>query len=641
LQIADCRLKNLQSAICNLQLSEDTGMKVSRFARSIVWLNCAVPLILLAWDAVAGRLGANPVNFAIRTTGILSLIFIILTLAITPVSRMMGWGWMGQFRRVLGLYAFFHAGLHFLIFFWFDRAASVLGTLSEIAMRTYLMVGIVGLVLMAPLAITSTNGMIKRLGPKRWKLLHRLVYVVAIAGALHFAMLVKADLTRPIAFAIPIALLFAWRLGAHYFRLRRESYLFRNPVGMGAMLSRQDLAGPSPPNSGRESMPPLAPGAKPKHWSGQLRVVKVFQETPDVRTFRLVSTAGPHLPFDFLPGQFLNVSLMIAGKKVNRSYTIASSPTRIGSCELTVKREAMGTASRHLHDSVDAGTLINVYAPAGRFTFTGAESDSLVMIAGGVGITPLMAKIRYLTDIGWTGDIYLVFSVKTERDIIFRDELDYLQLRFPNLHVTVTLTRAEGSSGGWERGRITPGLLNRVVPQISTRRVHICGPTEMTELTRQMLLDLGVPAESIKSESFTSPARASAQAAAAAGTNGTLAAAAQTSMPAREAVNGARTPHPSPLGRGAGGEGAATLTFARSGKSLPMSAQKTVLEAAEDLGVSINYDCRSGICGQCKTKLLAGHVTMDTEDALTPVDRANNLILSCQARCIDQVAVEA
>jgi ferredoxin-NADP reductase/DMSO/TMAO reductase YedYZ heme-binding membrane subunit len=621
-------------------------MKVSRFAKSIVLLNCAVPLILLAWDAVAGRLGANPVNFAIRTTGVLALIFIILTLAITPASRMTGWGWLGQFRRVLGLYAFFHASVHFLIFFWFDRAASVLGTLSEIAMRTYLMVGIVGLVLMAPLAITSTNGMIKRLGPKHWKLLHRLVYVVAIAGALHFAMLVKADLTRPIAFAVPIALLFAWRLGAHYVQLRRESYQFRNPVGMGAMLSRQGLAGPSPPNSGRESMPLLAPAstgapvAKPKHWSGQLRVVKVFQETPDVRTFRLVSTAGPRLPFDFLPGQFLNLSFVIDGKKVNRSYTIASSPTRIGSCELTVKREPKGTASRHLHDSVDAGTLIDVYAPAGRFTFTGAEADSLVMIAGGVGITPLMAKIRYLTDIGWTGHIYLVFSVKTERDIIFRDELEYLGSRFPNLHVKVTLTRAEGSSGVWERGRISPELLNRVVPQISTRRVHICGPTEMTELTRQMLLDLGVPAESIKSESFTSPARAalvSGGVVSGGVVNDKTRSLATHYSPLTTHHSPAQTSEPAR----AAGNGAATLTFARSGKSLHISARKTVLEAAEDLGVSINYDCRAGICGQCKTKLLAGHVTMETQDALTPVDRAHNLILSCQARCIDQVAVEA
>src|SRR6516164_8470965 len=366
-------------------------------------------------------------------------------------------------------------------------------------------------------------------------------------------MLVKADLRRPIAFAVPIALLLAWRLGAHYLQLRRESYQYRNPVA----------AAPVPASTGAPSPLPLSPwgergrgeGAKPKHWSGQLRVVKVFQETPDVRTFRLVATAGPRLPFDFLPGQFLNLSFVIDGKKVNRSYTIASSPTRVGSCELTVKREAKGTSSRHLHDNVDVGTLIDVYAPAGRFTFTGTEADSLVMIAGGVGITPLMAKIRYLTDISWAGQIYLVFSVKTERDIIFRDELDYLRSRFPNLHVTVTLTRAEGSSGGWERGRISPELLYRVVPQISTRRVHICGPTEMTELTRQMLLDLGVPAESIKSESFISPARATAQAPAAAGTNGTLAATAQESEPAGAAVNGA-----------------ATLTFARSGKSLPMSA---------------------------------------------------------------------
>jgi ferredoxin-NADP reductase len=387
-----------------------------------------------------------------------------------------------------------------------------------------------------------------------------------------------------------------------------------------------------------------APVAKPKHWSGQLRVVNVFQETPDVRTFRLVSTTGPHLPFDFLPGQFLNLSFMIDGKKVNRSYTIASSPTRIGSCELTVKREAMGTASRHLHDSVDAGTLINVYAPAGRFTFTGAEADCLVMVAGGVGITPLMAKIRYLTDIGWTGHIYLVFSVKTERDIIFREELDYLQSRFPNLHVTVTLTRAEGSSGGWERGRISPELLNRVVPEISTRRVHICGPTEMTELTRQMLLDLGVPAESIKSESFTSPARAalvtggvvsSRVVSGGVVSNGVVSGGLNDATSHHSPV----TTHHSPTATAV--NGAATLTFARSGKSLPMSAQRTVLEAAEDCGVSINYDCRAGICGRCKIKRLAGHVIMDTEDALTPVDRANNLILSCQARCIDQVAVEA
>ena len=106
-----------------------------------------------------------------------------------------GLGWLGQFRRMFGLYAFFHAALHFLLFFGFDRAANVRDTASEIVKRPYLMVGMVGLILMVPLAATSTNGMIKRLGPARWKALHRLAYVAAAAGALHFYMLVKADIT--------------------------------------------------------------------------------------------------------------------------------------------------------------------------------------------------------------------------------------------------------------------------------------------------------------------------------------------------------------------------------------------------------------------------------------------------------------
>ena len=352
--------------------------------------------------------------------------------------------------------------------------------------------------------------------------------------------------------------------------------------------------------------------------------MKIFDETPEVRTFRLASAQGPRLPFDFLPGQFLNLSFVIDGKKVNRSYTIASPPTRVGSCELTVKREERGTSSRHLHDVVREGTLIDISAPAGRFTFTGAEADSLVMIAAGVGITPLMSKIRYLTDIGWTGDIYLVFSVKTERDIIFRDEIALLRSRFPNLHVTVTLTREAGTIGTWERGRISPELLKRAVPQIAARRVHICAPTEMTELTRRMLLELGVPDDSIKFESFTSPSRAASRA-----SNADDAASAPIATPAASAADSTAVAE------------TAMVTFARSRKSLPMSPAKTVLEAAEDLGVNINYDCRSGICGQCKTKLLAGHVVMETQDALDPVDRANSVILSCQAHCLDQVVVDA
>ena len=381
-------------------------MKVTPFAKFTVLLNCAVPAIILGWDAWRGQLGANPVNFAIRTTGLLSLIFLVLTLLVTPASRITRWSWLGQFRRMLGLYAFFHACLHFLIFFGFDRGASASGTLSEIIKRPYLMVGTLGLVLMVPLAATSTDGMIRRLGGKAWKALHRLAYVVAVAGVVHYYMLVKADVTQPVAFAVVLAVLLVYRLVAHYLQLRSAYHKLRS-------APTATLA------------PAATPTVRPKFWSGQLRVARVFDETPGVRTFRLVPPDGTRLPFDFLPGQYLNLSLMVDGKKVNRSYTIASPPTRVGYCELTVKREDRGMSSRHLHDAVREGSLLDVSAPAGRFTFTGAEAESIVMIAGGVGITPLMAKIRYLTDLGWPGEIHLVFAVKTEDDIIFRDELDY------------------------------------------------------------------------------------------------------------------------------------------------------------------------------------------------------------------------
>jgi glycine betaine catabolism B len=527
---------------------------------------------------------------------------------VTPASRITRWSWLGQFRRILGLYAFFHACLHFLIFFGFDRGASASSTLSEVIKRPYLMVGTLGLVLMVPLAATSTDGMIRRLGGKLWKALHRLVYLVAVAGVVHYYMLVKADVTQPIAFAVVLAILLVYRLVAHYLELRSAYHKLRSDAS--ATLT-----------------PAATRAAKPKFWSGQLRVARVFDETPGVRTFRLVPPAGTRLPFDFLPGQYLNLSLKVDGKKVNRSYTIASPPSRVGYCELTVKREDRGTSSRHLHDAVREGSLLDVSAPSGRFTFTGTEADSIVMIAGGVGITPLMAKIRYLTDVGWPGEIHLLFAVKTEPDIIFRDELDTLRRRFPNLRVTVTLTRDRGTSWPGQRGRISPELLNRVVPRLWERRVHICGPGEMTESIIQMLKDLDVPDEQIRVESFTRAGRPEPTA----------------SQAAPDEVGGAVVTTPGaavPASSIAPGP-EASITFARAGKSKQISAVETVLEASEDLGVDIAYDCRAGICGQCKTKLLAGRVVMDVEDALDPVDRLNSVILSCQAHCVDQVVVEA
>ena len=183
-----------------------------RFAKLLVLVNAAVPGLLLAWDAFHHRLGANPVNFAILTTGMSALIFLMLTLAVTPVRKISGWNWIIFSRRTLGLYAFFYALAHFLIFFTLDRQLNVSSTLSEMVKRKYLLVGATGLLVMVPLAVTSTNAMIKRLGGKRWRALHRLAYVAAVAGVIHFYMLVKADVRRPLAFAALLTLLLGYRL---------------------------------------------------------------------------------------------------------------------------------------------------------------------------------------------------------------------------------------------------------------------------------------------------------------------------------------------------------------------------------------------------------------------------------------------
>lgn len=183
-----------------------------RFAKLLVLINGAVPLALLAWDAWNHKLGANPQNFAILTTGMMALTFLMLTMAVTPLRKITGWNWLANLRRMLGLYAFFYACAHFLLFFCVDRGFSVSSTLSEMVKRKFLIIGTLALVIMIPLAVTSTNAMIKRLGGKRWRALHRLAYVAAILGVIHYYMQVKADVRKPLVFAALLAVLLGYRL---------------------------------------------------------------------------------------------------------------------------------------------------------------------------------------------------------------------------------------------------------------------------------------------------------------------------------------------------------------------------------------------------------------------------------------------
>ena len=394
------------------------------------------------------------------------------------------------------------------------------------------------------------------------------------------------------------------------------------PVRQPAPAEPEAAAPAATPTAPPAPAPAVATAAARRPWSGTLRVAAIFPETPSVKTFRLVDPDGGDIPFTFMPGQFLTFSAEIDGERARRSYTIASSPLRRGYVEVTVKREEKGLISRHLHDRVAVGSLLEVSAPSGVFTFTGTEANSIVLIAGGVGITPMMSITRYLTDRAFPGEIHLLYGVRTPQELIFREELEYLQKRHPNLHVAATVSRAEGAAWMGGTGPVSKDFIVRAVPDIARRRVHLCGPPPMMEAVKAALAELSVPREQVRTEAFG---------------------------PARGVTPGTPAPLPAPAAPALGEPAAAPVPriataevrFTRSGKTAPLSPEQSVLEAAEAVGVPIDYSCRVGICGTCKVRLLEGSVTMEVEEGLLPDEKARGIILACQAKSIGNLAVEA
>jgi len=192
-------------------------MKDTRFAKLVLLVNGLVPLVLLLWDVYRKQVGANPLEFVTRTTGMLTLVFLLISLAVTPLRRVTGVNWLVRFRRMLGLFAFFYGSLHLLTYVAFDRFFHLPTIPGDVVKRPFIAVGMTAFFLMLPLAITSTDKMVKRLGGKRWMRLHRAVYGAAILGVLHYYMLVKSDVRLPMTFAFLLALLLGFRFFARYY----------------------------------------------------------------------------------------------------------------------------------------------------------------------------------------------------------------------------------------------------------------------------------------------------------------------------------------------------------------------------------------------------------------------------------------
>jgi sulfoxide reductase heme-binding subunit YedZ len=184
---------------------------ISKWTKVAVFLFCLMPLAVLGSRALHNGLTANPIEFITHTTGDWTLRFILITLCVTPLRKLFGLPDLICFRRMFGLFAFFYGCLHFTTYIWLDKFFDLAEMWKDVAKRPYITLGFTAFVLLIPLAITSTASWIRRLGGRHWQLLHRLIYVSAVAGVIHYYWLVKSAVLRPLTYTAIVAVLLLWR----------------------------------------------------------------------------------------------------------------------------------------------------------------------------------------------------------------------------------------------------------------------------------------------------------------------------------------------------------------------------------------------------------------------------------------------
>ena len=429
------------------------------------------------------------------------------------------------------------------------------------------------LALYATLVVFVTSYFRKSLTFRRWKAIHYTNYLTALTFLFH-SMLTNPGLNdKPIDFTD----------GGKVFVLACVVLVTL------AIIARAFFAG----RAARQGVTTAeAILASAQRWDGRLRVARKFVETGAVQTFRLMTEDGAPLPFRWKAGQYVTLALQTPNGPLRRAYTIASSPNQSRFLEITVKREATGGASQYLHDDVQVGQLLSVKGPQGYFTFAGDEAEGIVMIAGGVGVTPMMSTLRHLTESAWTHPVTLIYGMQTLADVIFRDELAAIEKRHPNFRLHLLPTVVEDPVWTGPHGYLTPGMIAGFVPNIAQARVHLCGPAPMMAAVLPILDSLGVNEAAIFTEAFTSL----------------------------------------PIEVGPGAEEEVSMTFAKTGKTVTATKGEGIIRVAEANGIAVDYSCRNGECGSCRCKLLAGEVAMPEKTSLTAKERKAGFILACVAR---------
>jgi ferredoxin-NADP reductase len=348
---------------------------------------------------------------------------------------------------------------------------------------------------------------------------------------------------------------------------------------------------------------PATPVTDHKNGNGPvtLLLVQTEQQTHDTRTLRF--QVPNEKRFCARPGQFLTFQWMVDGRRVPRSYTISSSPVHENYVEITPKRMEDGYVSVFLNEQAKPGLVVEASGPYGQFYFDETLHKSIVLIAAGSGITPMISMLSYIDDLKLANPVMLLYCVRTRADIIFQDELVRLGRSLPHFKYEVCLSRTDPTWKG-RSGRLSEEFVAEHVIGLDSPTFFLCGPKGFMDSAHQVLTTLGINEDRILQESFGGAERST-------------------------------EPRP---GQALGVE---TVVFLHSGKVCQASAGSTLLDLAEKNGVQIPYGCRQGLCGACATRVVSGTVQMDVEAGLTAEQKAAGYVLPCVSRVEGTVVVAA
>jgi ferredoxin-NADP reductase len=334
----------------------------------------------------------------------------------------------------------------------------------------------------------------------------------------------------------------------------------------------------------------------------------VRDETHDVRTFLFT----PRVPvlFRYIPGQFITLDLEIEGTRINRCYTLASTPTRPHAVSITVKRHPGGVVSPWLHATLRPGTAIRTLGPQGDFSCALHPSAKYLFLSGGSGITPLMSMARALDDTLSEQDVVFVHNARTSADIIFRTELELMARHRPSFRF-VAICERDSAADPWSGylGRLTLPMLRLIAADLAEREIFCCGPAPYMAAVRAMLAEAGFPIARYHEESFDFA---------------TLGAARPIAAPADAAL-------PSDGFR---------VEFTQSGQTVLCGPETFILDAAFDAGLRLPSSCTQGMCGTCKSKLLSGEVDMKHAGGIRKREIDQGLILICCSKPKTDLVIE-